>query len=176
MSGRARMVDPAAAEALAVSRGVEETVALSRARGQAVVREAGAGRARRPYRRQSGLEWLTAKGRISAEARAAGERYAAAYRRVKAELPIRSSLDVRPGEGGGQTSLAAVVARGEATALARRTLAAYRARLWLHPDLVEVCDRVCGEGHAPRELAADSRAVCRVETLLKVALDVLAAG
>lgn len=168
-----RRLDPAAEAALAVARGVEETVALSRARGQAVVREPGR---RAPYRRRSGLDWLSAKGRIGPEARAAGERYGAAYQRAKAEAAIRSSLDATVRGAFRGPGLDEVLARGEATAAAQRALAAYRARLWRHPELVGVCDQVCGEGLTPREFTGDSRTALRVETLLKLALEVLAAG
>lgn len=68
-------------EARAVAEGVEETVALSQARGAAIERAPAAdgvksGRAA-PYHRRSGLEWLAAKGKITERQRVAGERYGA---------------------------------------------------------------------------------------------------
>ena len=167
----------ARAEAAAVADGVAETVALSRARGQAIAEPAGPRRrvCTQPYRRQSGLEWLAAKGRIDATAKAAGDRYGAVYRRAKADQPIRSTLDVRPGRGQDPTApLAESLAHGEGTEVARRKLAELRRRLWRQPDLVAACDLICGEEKTPREAAANDRDAGRIEAVLKVALDILA--
>ena len=165
------------AEAAAVADGVAETVALSRARGSAIAHPpAMAGRGRvQPYRRQSGLDFLAGKGRIDAAAKAAGERYGWAYRRVKLEKPIRSTLDVRAGRGAPPTApLAEIVAHGEGTEVARRKLAAFRARLSRQADLVAACDLICGEEKTPREAAGGERDAGRLEAVLKVALDILA--
>ncbi|WP_293680075.1 hypothetical protein [uncultured Phenylobacterium sp.] len=168
----------AAAHARAVADGVAETVALSRARGQAVA-EPPKRRSRtvlQPYRRQTGLEWLAAKGRIDAAARSAGEHYGVVYRRAKAEQPIPSTLEVTPGCGPGFTpDLQAVLKHGEGTQVARRKLAEFRRRLWRQADLVAACDLVCGEEKTPREAAGGDRDGARLEAVLKVALDILAA-
>jgi hypothetical protein len=166
----------AQAEAAAVADGVVETVALSRARGSAIAQPPVAGRARaQPYRRQSGLDFLASKGRIDAAAKAVGERYGWAYRRVKLEKPIRSTLDVRAGRGAPPTApLAEIVAHGEGTEVARRKLAAFRARLSRQADLVAACDLICGEEKTPREAAGGDRDAGRLEAVLKVALDILA--
>ncbi|MBW8812494.1 MAG: hypothetical protein JF588_03620 [Caulobacterales bacterium] len=161
-------------EGQAVAEGVAETVALSRARGSAIEAPA-AGPGRGAYRRQEGLAWLARKGRITAAARAAGERYGWAYRRAKLEGSIRSTLDVRPGGGfAGAPPLEAVLAHGEGTELARRKLAQFRARLLRQPDLVAACDLICGEEKTPREATGDEREALRLEAVLKVALDILA--
>jgi hypothetical protein len=165
----------ARAEATAVTEGVAETVALSRARGQAIA-EPTPKRHRacaQPYRRQSGLEWLAAKGRIDAQARAAGERYGWAYRRAKMEKPIPSTLDDRVRGPFVAPSLEAVLAHGEGTELARRKLSDLRRRLCRQPDLVAACDQICGEEKTPREAAAGEREVAQLEAVLKVALDIL---
>ncbi|MBL8772667.1 MAG: hypothetical protein JNK30_14890 [Phenylobacterium sp.] len=165
----------AQAHAAAVEAGVAETVALSRARGEAIA-EPAAGRRGQPYRRQSGLDWLAAKGRIGADRLAAGQRYGAAYRRVKLEKAIPSTLDVRVRGEFVPPALEDVLARGEGTEAARRRLLEFRRRLWRQPDLVAACDLICGEEKTPREAAAgDPREAARLEALLKVALDVLAA-
>jgi hypothetical protein len=169
----------AEAHARAVAEGVAETVALSRARGAAIAEPPPPGRKRacaQPYRRQTGLEWLAAKGRITAEARAAGERYGLVYRRVKLDKAIPSTLDVRIRSGFVPPDLARVMAHGEGTEVARRKLAEYRRRLLRQPDLVAACDLVCGEEKTPREAAAGDRDVTRLEAVLKVALDILAEG
>ena len=162
------------AEARAVAEGVAETVALSRARGQAIAEPAPATR-RGAYRRQTGLAWLTARGRISPVARATGERYGEVWRRVRMDAKLPCSLEVLPGGGpGGGPGLAQVLAHGAQTERARKLLARLRARLSHQPDLVAVCDAVCGEEKTPREAAAGERDAARVEALLKVALDLMA--
>lgn len=166
----------ARAEACAVAEGVAETVALSRARGQAVAEPGHAVARPQAYRRQSGLDWLAAKGRIDAAARAAGERYGLAYRRVKLERSIPSTLDVRVRGGFVAPSVADVLAHGEGTEQARRRLADFRRRLCRQADLVAACDLICGEEQTPREAAAGERDAGRLEAVLKVALDILAAS
>lgn len=161
------------AEAEAVASGVAETVRLSRARGAAITEARG----RAPYRRQSGLDWLAGKGRIGPAAKAAGERYGAAYRRAALAGAIGSTLDIQPGGSAPRSpDLQAVLTRGEGTALARQRLAEMRARLMRQPDLVAACDLICGEEKTPREAAAGERDAGKLEAVLKVALDILASG
>ena len=164
----------ARAEAMAVAEGVAETVALSRARGQAVAGPARRGPSAQPYRRQTGLEFLAARGRIDAQAKAAGERYGWAYRRVKLEKAIPSTLDPRVRGEFVAPAIEEVLAHGEGTETARRKLAEFRRRLSLQPDLVAACDLVCGEQKTPREAAGGERDAGRLEAVLKVALDLLA--
>ncbi len=168
----------ARAHAEAVAAGVTETVALSRARGEAIAEPDGGRRGSRdrPYRRQTGLDWLAGKGRIGPEARAAGERYGQAYRRVKLEGSIPSTLDIRIRGSFVTPSLDAVLAHGEGTEAARRRLVAFRSRLQRQADLVAACDLVCGEEKTPREAAGGEREAARLEAVLKVALDILATG
>ena len=146
----------ARAEAVAVAEGVAETVALSRARGAVVVGGRGTAKAA-PMKRLSGLEWLATRGKISAEAKAAGERYGWVYRRVKLDKAIPSTLDVRVRGQFLPPSLEEVLAHGEGTECARRRLAEFRRRLSGQPDLVAACDLVCGEEKTPREAAAGDR-------------------
>lgn len=162
------------AEAFAVSAGVAETVGLSEARGAAFEGPPTPGR---PYRRQTGLDWLAQKGRINAAQKTAGERYGALYRRAAREGAIRSTLDVRPGGGGpagpgAREEVLLMAAEGSAQAAAR--LATLRARLWDQADLISACDLVCGQELTPREAVASEREVGRIEALVAVALDVLA--
>lgn len=163
------------AEAAAVAEGVAETVGLSEARGAQFEGPQAPGR---PYRRQTGLDWLARKGRISAAQKSAGERYGVLYRRTAREGAIRSTLDVRPGGGpsgpGAREEVLLMAAEGSAQAAAR--LAALRARLWDQADLVSACDLVCGQELTPREAVASEREVGRIEALVAVALDVLAGG
>ncbi|MDP1873730.1 hypothetical protein [Phenylobacterium sp.] len=161
-------------EAAAVADGVAETVGLSEARGAAFEGPPSVGQ---PYRRQTGLDWLARKGRISAAQKSAGERYGALYRRASRAGAIRSTLDVRPGGGGpsgpgAREEVLLMAAEGSAQAAAR--LAAMRSRLWDQADLVSACDLVCGQELTPREAVASEREVGRIEALVSVALDVLA--
>ena len=162
----------ARAEAAEVAAGVAETVALSRARGAAFVQP---GKRAAHIRRLTGLEWLASKGRICAAAKAAGERYGAAYRRAKLNPSIPSTLDVKPGRGPGPKAPPdSILAKGEGTELARRRLGEFRARLSRQADLVAACDLICGEEKTPREAAGGDRDAGRLEAVLKVALDILA--
>ena len=141
------------AEAAAVAEGVAETMGLSEARGAVFERPPSPGR---PYRRQTGLDWLARKGRISPAQKSAGERYGALYRRTAREEVLL------------------MAAEDSAQAAAR--LAALRARLWDQADLISACDLVCGQELTPREAVASEREVGRIEALVVVALDVLAGG
>lgn len=166
----------ARAEAAAVAEGVAETVALSRARGQSItaVGSPRTGASAQAYRRQTGLEWLAAKGRIDDRAKAAGERYGWAYRRVKLERAIPSTLGEHVRGDVVTPDLARVLAHGEGTVLARRKLTEFRRRLCRQPDLIAACDLVCGEEKTPREAAVNEREVVKIEAVLKVALEILA--
>lgn len=166
-------------EALQVAHGVEETIALRRGRGEALIGPSQNTRGPRatPYRRQPGLDWLAAKGRIDSCAKAAGERYGAAFRRARhAESALPSSLNphIRTGRFTGPDPTE-VMARGEATAAAARRLAEYRRRLSGQADLITACDLVCGEEKTPREAVGPDRDAIRLEAVLKVALDILSA-
>ncbi len=166
--------DRARAEAAEVAAGVAETVALSRARGAAVAGPADRARAG-PHRRQTGLETLAARGRITPGAMVAGVRYGDAYRRVKHEAPLPSSLAPRLGGAFAGPDPRSVMAQAERTAAARLRLAGWRETLSRHPDLVTACDLICGEEMTPREAAGADREAVRLETLVRVALDLLAA-
>lgn len=166
----------ARAEARAVAGGVAETVALIRSRG-AAIEEPGRARGERdkPYRRLSGLEWLVRRGRLTPAQQEIGEAYGVCYRRVRGDLRIGSTLDVKPGLGmttGGP--LTAVIAQAEANFQAAEALAAYRRRLCGQPALISACDLVCGEELTPREAASKDRDAHGLESVLAVALDLLA--
>jgi len=163
-------------EAKAVAEGVAESVELARERGGAFDKPAARrGERETPYRRQTGLEWLAKKGRITAAQRQAGEAYGAAFRRAGAGARIGSTLAVQPGGGAaGGPSLALVLARAEGRLRAEEALAAMRGRLFGQGDLVSVCDQVCGRELTPREAGGGDREALRIEAVLKVALDLLA--
>jgi len=185
--GRGRPADRAVSERLAlelqarraaaraVSAGVAETLGLERARGAVFAVDGEDASAReRPYRRQAGLEWLAAKGRISAAQKAAGERYHEAFTIAEPTGAIGSTLEIQPGMGGAGPSLKQIVNRAEARQGAAAKLALYRRRLSAHPALVGACDLVCGRELTPREAAGGDREGLRLEAVLLVALDLLA--
>lgn len=160
-------------EAEAVAASVAETVALSRARGAAIESPA---TGRQAHRRLTGLEWLVRKGRISGAAATAGLRYGQAYRRAKAEPSLPSTLNAQPGATAGEgPTIAEVLEHAEGRAQASRRLAHLRGRLLGQADLVAACDQICGEERTPREAGGGEREGVRMEAVLKVALDILAA-
>lgn len=163
-------------EARAVAEGIAETVALSRARGAAIeAPRSRRGEREKPYRRMTGLEWLVRRGRLSEAQRQVGEAYGACYRRVRGEVKIGSTLDVKPGLGmASGAPLTAVIAQAEANMQAAETLAAYRHRLGGQEALVAACDLVCGEELTPREAVTRDREAYGLESVLGVALDLLA--
>ncbi len=163
-------------ESLDVVRGVEETLGLTQARGAAFVSLGNPARGRaRTYRRQTGLDWLAAKGRLSVAQHTAGLRYGAIYRRVRGELALRSSLNLQPGEAGAQP-VAAVLGQAEARARASQALVALRRILGQQAALVAACDLICGEEMTPREATGNEREAGRMEAVLAVALDLLCAN
>lgn len=170
--------EKARAEARAIAEGVAESVALARARGAAfdkpVVRR---GERETPYRRQSGLAWLLRKGRISDRQAAAGERYGAAYRRAGATPTLGSTWEVQPGQGRrGGPSLGQILRQGAGRRQAEARLEACRSLLLGQVDLIAACDLCCGQELTPREAAGADRDAARLEAVLKVALDILAAA
>lgn len=166
----------ARAEARAVADGVAETVALDRSRGVMFEKAAQPGGGREAtYRRQSGLDWLARKGRITPAQAQAGARYGACFRRANLAATIGSTLEVQPGAGlPGGPPLSVVLKHAAGRQQAEARLALYRRRLLGQADLIAVCDRVCGEELTPREAAGGDREAVRLEAVLKVALDILA--
>jgi hypothetical protein len=163
-------------EARAVAAGVAETLGLERGRGAVFAEEGEDGRGRGTYRRQPGLEWLARKGRISEAQKAAGERYRDAYLVAQPTLAIGSTLEVQPGMASGGPALKALVARADYRRAAERKLALYRGQLCGHPALVGACDLVCGRELTPREATGGEREGLKLEAVLLVALDLLAAA
>ena len=166
------------AESKAVEDGVVETVALSEARGSAFDhRPPVRGRRATPYRRQTGLQWLTSKGRLSPSQLLAGQRYGACYRRALSEGAIPSTLDIKPRTSApGGPTLAAVLNRAEGAAQAQARLTRYRRLLHGQEALVRAVDLICGEERTPREAAAEDREAGKLEAVLLVALDILASA
>lgn len=166
----------ARAERKAVAEGVEETVALSRARGgKFEAPDRRTSEREGPYRRLAGLDWLARKGRVSERQKALGEAYGGCYRLARAEPKFGSTLNIQPGATPASgTPLAAILVEGERRAQAQARLAFYRRKLGGQTAMVEACDLICGQELTPREAAATEREVVRLEAVLAVALDLLA--
>ena len=162
-------------QARAVADGVAETVGLSQARGAEFEKPpATRGGRETAYRRQTGLDWLLRKGRITPAQRQAGEAYGAAFRRSQAAPSIGSTLEVQPSGGlAAGPSLAQILKQAAGRQRALEELAAMRERLFGQGDLVQVCDLVCGRELTPREAGGGDREALRLEAVLKVALDLL---
>jgi hypothetical protein len=167
--------EKARVESREVAAGVAESVALARTRGGAFEKEpAGRGARETPYRRMTGLEWLSKKGRLTELQRAAGERYGESFRRSQAAPSIGSTLEVqRGGNLPGGPSLAAIMKHAAGRSEAEARLERDRARLLRQHDLIGACDLVCGQELTPREAAGGEREAGRLEAVLKVALDIL---
>ena len=165
-------------EARAVADGVAESVALGRARGAVFEKPAARkGERETPYRRQAGLEWLLKKGRISERQKAAGERYGACWRRAGSTPSMGSTLEVQPSGGvAAGMSLALLLKQSAGRLRAEQELTGFRERLFGQSDLVSVCDLICGQELTPREAGGGDRDAARIEAVLKVALDILAAA
>jgi hypothetical protein len=96
---------------------------------------------------------------------------------VRLDPSIPSTLDVKPGRGPGPKAAPDnVLALGEGTATARRKARRIPRAALRQADLVAACDLICGEEMTPREAAGGDRDAGRLEAVLKVALDILAAG
>ena len=165
----------ARAEAAAVATGIAETVALSEARGAGIAAPPVGARSK-PFRRQPGLDWLAAKGRLDARQVRAGERYGLCYRRALGPTGIGSSLDFKAGDVPQGAPLAAVLAQAEARSRAAIALDNYRRLLGRQPALLAACDLICGQELTPREATGSEREAGRMEAVLGVALDLLALG
>lgn len=127
-------------------------------------------------RAHTGLQWLFKKGRITPRQRLAGEVYGQRVRiaQMDGAETLRSCLEiidrVDGGSAGGipasQTETMAWLIQGKAElAEARQAL--------VHPRMINVCDLVCGQGQAPREISPNQREADEIETTLKLALDLL---
>jgi hypothetical protein len=161
-------------EAAAVADGVVETVDLAQARGAEFdVRDAKPGAPAPPNRRLTGLEHLSRRGKITAEQRAAGERYGELYRIVKVEGEI-GAMDFNGSAAGAGTALLKVRRDADERADARHELAIARSKFWNQATIMRALDLVCGEEKTPREAAMNGQDAIRIEACAIAGLDMLA--
>jgi hypothetical protein len=154
-----------------------ETLILDQIRGGGIERaEAKRGEQRKPLRRKSGLEWLMAKGRLGSPQEAltrldAGERYGADYQRAM-DASVKSCMANMEGRvDGGQRS------DGEAPSMVaaqHRVTQANVIALRSHAGMIGVTAAVCGSGLTLMEFAGTQRAADKAESVLIIALDLLA--
>lgn len=125
-------------------------------------------------RRQTGLECLAARGKISARQRARGEAYGRLFRvaGISDGAAIQSALgdlDRVRGAGG------APIASDYSSVLvdARSNLLEAREALGFHTGLILACDLICGRTMTPQEITAVRREAEQIETSLRISLDLL---
>lgn len=153
-------------EAALVRSAVDETISLGISRGEEFVRptqERGEGI--KPVRRLSGLDWLWSKKRLSAAQMAAGLRYGDEWRRAT-DIRVKSSLQ----EGCGGDGDPVQEERRKAQSELRKAWGALHG----HGVMIDLCNRVAGEGERVRDIAkgVDEEAR-RLEAILGIALDLL---
>lgn len=145
-----------------------DTITIAAARGEPITEfPARPGEREKPPKRLSGLDWLWLKGRITVAQMGAGLKYGDDYR-LSTDLSIRSGSNFDRSGGDGTTSQEI---RMEAQ---RRLAAVQRHGLNGHVDLIDLCNRVAGEGKRLRDLVnGDDQEATKKEAVFKVALDML---
>lgn len=149
-----------------ISEHFDQVLTLERARGDGVHKpKQNRGEARKPMHRLDGLGWLTKKGRLTTNQKIAGETYGNHYR-LSMPGSIKSGIDFSVGGGGeceGKLKLNAI----------RHLAKAQTFALHAQPQLIFVCDQVCGEGKLVTEISTKQRDAIELEQTLLIALDLL---
>lgn len=127
---------------------------------------------------RDGLLWLISRNRLTPPRARAAKAYRQDFREASSAGPtLKSCLDVREGYGKGLPASGptgeVIYALDAQRSLFRKRFAVLRGQA----DLLDVLDGVCGRGLTLRELAGgNGHKAASLETLLKVALDLLAQG
>lgn len=167
--------DHARRDAQEVAEGVSETIQLGMHRGEAFEAPvASRGEARKPARRIDGITWLKRQGKLEGNRARAAETYRAAWTAAQGEPSLRSCLAEQTGGGTGPNVAAAILAAG-ARLEACKQLERMHDQLGWQPDLLTSLWQVIGLGKTPREASANGAQASRLEALVLVALDLLAA-
>lgn len=125
--------------------------------------------------RESGLDWLLARKRITRSHHAAGKLWGAHYRLclVDGMSPLRSCLNDSPHGGSSDGGVAFAVVETEAKDARAKAMAA----LSHQPDMIAALDAVCGRQQTPweriKEQGGKQRDVEELQTTLRLALDML---
>ena len=129
----------------------------------------------KPIVRESGLDWLLGRKRITRSHHAAGQRWGVHYRLcvVDGMSPLRSCLNDSP--RGGSTGAGFTFAVQESEAKDARDKAMFA--LSHQPDMIDALDAVCGRQLTPweriKETGGKQRDVEELQTTLRLALDIL---
>jgi hypothetical protein len=165
----------AKAEALEVSTGVDETVALAEGRGEAFERpKQRPGERAKPVRRLNGLAYLVSRKVLSTELAQIGEAWGDLYRQAYGDPPLRSCINDSIGGGGDPTGSALVAA--QARVVAQRRLRAMSGHIEAVPALWGALVAIAGIGLTPRQFAGTEKAALVVQTRLVDALELMRAG
>jgi hypothetical protein len=165
----------AKAEALEVSTGVEETVALAEGRGEAFERpKQRPGERAKPVRRLNGLAYLVSRKVLTTELAQIGEAWGDLYRQAYGDPPLRSCINDSIGGSSDPTGSALVAA--QARVVAQRRLRAMSGHIEAVPDLWGALVAIAGIGLTPRQFAGTEKAALVAQTRLIDALELMRAG
>jgi hypothetical protein len=165
----------AKAEALEVSTGVDETVALAEGRGEAFERpKQRPGERAKPVRRLNGLAYLVSRGVIDRELAQIGEQWGDLWREGFGPVPLRSCINDAVGGGGDRTGNAIEAAKTRVQA--QRRLLAMSLRLDRVPAVWGALVAIAGQGMTPRQYGGNERAAHAAQTRVVDALELMRAG
>jgi len=166
----------AKAEALEVSTGVDETVALAEGRGEAFERpKHRPGERAKPVRRLNGLAYLVSRKVLSTELAQIGEAWGDLYRQAYGDPPLRSCINDSIGGGGDPTGSALIAA--QARVVAQRRIRAMSGHIEAVPALYGALAAIAGIGLTPRQFAGGGeKQALVVQTNLIAALELMRAG
>jgi hypothetical protein len=129
-------------------------------------------------RRDTGLDFLQSRNRISPRQARAGREYGLYWRnaQVTSAESLRSCLAQveRVSGGSGASGPASDLESAEWIVECRTKLTEARAMLGFHTELIATLDLICGRGVRPREITTVQRETEEIETALRLALDMLA--
>jgi hypothetical protein len=165
----------AKAEALEVSTGVDETVALAEGRGEAFERpKQRPGERQKPVRRLNGVALLVSRGVLSTELAAVATAWGDLWRQGYGDPPLRSCINDSIGGGGDPTGSALVAA--QARVVAQRRLRAMSGHIEAVPALYGALTAICGVGLTCRQYGLTDKGALVVQTNLIAALELMRAG
>ena len=129
-------------------------------------------------RRETGLNWLRAKNKISEVQRQTGEQWGALCRERELESAhlLKSCLDVAEGRGGGTRLSPGEVdyVAAEAAFRAKHQLALAQLALMKHEGMIAVLDAICWKQMLPSQITGVEREAEDITTTLRLALDLVA--
>jgi hypothetical protein len=166
----------AKAEALEVSTGVDETVALAEGRGEAFERpKQRPGERAKPVRRLNGVALLVSRGVLSTELAAVANAWGDLWRQGYGDTSLRSCIAADAiGGSGDPTGTALEAARRRVQAQAR--LRSMSGDVQNVPALYGALTAICGVGLTCRQYGLTDKGALVVQTNLIAALELMRAG